>query len=113
MRINRPDRTGPHRSVYESNRKKILRLYDTCGICGKPVDKRLKPPHPLAPVIDHVIPVSKGGHPSDIANLQLAHATCNRQKSDKLFNNEQRGQKKEAIGNRNLPHSTDWIKYKG
>ena len=99
MRINRSDRTGPHRTVYESNRKKILWLHDTCGICGKPVDKRLKPPHPLAPVIDHVIPVSKGGHPSDIANLQLAHATCNRQKSDKLFNNEQRGQKKEIEEN--------------
>lgn len=113
MRIDRPDRTGSHRSVYESNRKKILKLQDTCGICGKPVDKKLKPPHPLAPVIDHIIPVSKGGHPSDIRNLQLAHATCNRQKSDKLFKDKTMTVKKEVVGNRNLPHSTDWIKYKG
>ncbi|WP_254280880.1 HNH endonuclease [Finegoldia magna] len=58
-------------------------------MCGKPVDKSLKAPNPLAPCIDHIIPVSKGGHPSDISNLQLAHWTCNRQKSDKLFKEKQ------------------------
>lgn len=107
----RPDKTGTHRTVYESNRKKILKMQSICGICGKPVNKKLKPPDPLAPVIDHIIPVAKGGHPSDIDNLQLAHSTCNRQKSDKLFKNIE---KKEeiVIGNRNLPQSIDWLSYK-
>ena len=41
----------------------------------------------MSPVIDHIIPVAKGGHPSDISNLQLAHWCCNRQKSDKLYKN--------------------------
>lgn len=57
----RPDRSGTHRTVYESNRKKILKTQSICGICGKPVDKSLKPPNPLAPVIDHIIPLNKGG----------------------------------------------------
>ena len=107
----RLDKTGTHRTVYESNRKKILKMQSICGICGKPVNKKLKPPDPLAPVIDHIIPVAKGGHPSDIDNLQLAHSTCNRQKSDKLFKNIE---KKEeiVIGNRNLPQSIDWLSYK-
>lgn len=107
---HRPDRTGTHRTVYDSNRKKILKMQELCGICGNPVDKKLKPPHPLAPVIDHIIPIAKGGHPSDIKNLQLAHATCNRQKSDKLFV-AQKEHKVETLGNRNLPLITDWYKY--
>ena len=112
MAMIRPDRTGTHRVVYESNRKKILKTQSVCGICGKPVDKKLKPPHPLAPVIDHIIPVSKGGHPSDIKNLQLAHSTCNRQKSDKLFASESLTQDKKILGNRNLPHIVDWTDFK-
>lgn len=109
----RPDRSGTHRTVYESNRKRILKTQSVCGICGKPVDKSLKPPNPLAPVIDHIIPINKGGHPSDIDNLQLAHATCNRQKSDKLFKYGSKNDKGVILGNRNLPHSIDWTKYKG
>lgn len=109
MKKFRPDRTGTHRTVYESNKKKILKLQDTCGICGKPVDKTLKPPHPLSPCIDHIIAVSKGGHPSDMENLQLAHMTCNRAKSDKLLAVPEA--KKVVVGNRNLPHSLDWMSY--
>ena len=71
----------------------------------------LKTPNLLAPCVDHIIPVSKGGHPSDINNLQLAHWQCNRQKSDKLFLNIEK-KKTIEIGNRNLPKSNDWINYK-
>lgn len=56
-----------------------------CRICGKPVDKKLKYPHPGSPTIDHIIPISRGGHPSDINNLQLAHMSCNRAKANKLM----------------------------
>jgi len=72
----------------------------------------LKAPDPLSPVVDHIIPINKGGHPSDIDNLQLAHWSCNRQKSDKLFNNKENKIKDtKVIGNRNLPQSLDWSKY--
>ena len=112
MKEHRADRSGPHRVAFEKNKKIILKTKNVCGICGRPVDKSLKYPHPLSPVIDHIIPVNKNGHPSDINNLQLAHWQCNRQKSDKLYA-EERATGSAVIGNRNLPQSCDWIKYKG
>ena len=108
-RVGRPDQSGVHRKQFEKNKKKIYATQDTCAICGKPVDFSLKYPHPLSPCIDHIIPVSKGGHPSDINNLQLAHWTCNRQKSDKLTGeSRQVDRAQEVISNRVLPHTFDW-----
>ena len=106
----RIDKQGAHRGAYERNRKILLKTQNTCGICGKPVDTQLKPPDPLSPVADHIIPVSKGGHPSSMDNLQLAHSTCNRQKSDKIFNTPQQ-QDAKVLGNRNLPWTVNWAKY--
>lgn len=106
----RADRQGPHRVAFNKNKNRLLKTQNTCGICGNPVDKQLKAPHPLSPVIDHIMPVSKGGHPSAIENLQLTHWTCNRQKSDKVFNNKKEEPK--VLGNRNLPQSLDWASYK-
>ncbi|WP_251421130.1 MULTISPECIES: HNH endonuclease [Lactococcus] len=105
----RADRTGAHRVGFDKNKKRLLKTQNTCGICGKPIDKKLKAPHPLSPVVDHVVPINKGGHPSSMENLQLAHWTCNRQKSDKLFNVKKEEPK--VIGNRNLPQSRDWASY--
>lgn len=108
----RPDKYGAHRAAYEKNKKRILSTQNICGICGRPVDMTLKVGDPLAPCIDHVIPVAKGGHPSDIDNLQLAHWTCNRQKSDKLFRNKEQ-KEPQVLGNRVLPQSRDWRAYRG
>lgn len=106
----RLDKQGGHRGAYERNKQIIFKTHNTCGICGQPVDFSIKTPDPMSAVIDHIIPVSRGGHPSDIENLQLAHWSCNRQKSDKLFiaGNEE----PKVLGNRNLPQSIDWISYK-
>lgn len=105
----RADKQGAHRVAFDKNRKRLLKTENVCGICGKPVNKHLKAPDPMSPVIDHRIPISKGGHPSAIENLQLAHWTCNRQKSDKLFNVKKEETK--VIGNRNLPQSLNWALY--
>ena len=107
----RADKRGAHRAAYERNKKRVFATQNTCGICGKPVDFSLKPPDPMAPCIDHIIPIAKGGHPSDINNLQLAHWTCNRQKSDKLFKNQEKKEHK-VLGNRVLPQSMDWRSYR-
>lgn len=104
----RPDHNGTQRAQFESNKKKIYAAQKLCGICGKPVDFKLKFPHPLSPCIDHIIPVSKGGHPSDIGNLQLAHMCCNRQKSDKLIAKQEFAPENELVSNRNLPQTFDW-----
>lgn len=108
MSGKRPDREGTHQAQFRSNKKRIMQTQTVCGICGKPVDKELKHPHPMSPCIDHIIPVSKGGHPSDISNLQLAHWTCNRQKSDKLVEMQKFEQEVELISNRVLPQAYDW-----
>ncbi len=112
MKRERPDKDGAHRGAFEKNKKKIYATQTVCGICGKPVDFSLKYPHPLAPCIDHIIPIARGGHPSDLDNLQLAHWTCNRQKSDKLVNKNIVRHEDEAVSNRMLPQSIDWTKYR-
>jgi len=57
-----------------------------CHLCGKSVPNHLRAPvfrageyEPLAPVVDHVIPLSKGG-PHTMDNCRLAHWTCNARK---------------------------------
>ena len=112
MTRNRPDKDGTHRGAFEKNKKKIYASQTTCGICGRPVDFTQKYPHPLSPCIDHIIPINRGGHPSDIDNLQLAHWTCNRQKSDKLAMRSA-PKELETLSNRILPQSTDWKAYRG
>ncbi len=104
----RPDHNGTQRAQFESNKRRIYATQTVCGICGKPVDFSIRFPHPLSPCIDHIIPVSKGGHPSDIQNMQLAHMCCNRFKSDKLTVKVQFAQQQGAVGNRNLPQTFDW-----
>lgn len=113
MAQKRTDRTTGNRAAFEKARQVILATQEVCGICGKPVDKiRYKYPHPLSPTVDHIIPVSKGGHPSDLANLQLAHRCCNRQKSDKLI--EKKGTAPtQVLSNRLLPLHCEWVAYKG
>lgn len=106
------DREGPHRKIFERNKKRIFATQRICAICGKPVDFEKKYPHPLSPCVDHIIPIAKGGHPSDMENLQLAHWTCNRQKSDKLVPKSVFAGKQEALSNRNLPQSRNWIDYR-
>ena len=109
----RSDRAPGNRGAYEKARAKILKTQTVCGICGKPVDFSLKYPHPLSPTVDHIVPISKGGHPSDINNLQLAHRCCNRQKSDKVGDLSRyiSGDDK-LVSNRELPQHEDWINFK-
>lgn len=106
-RIGRPDRTGPYRAQFEANKKIILASQSICAICGRPVDKSIKSPDPLSPSVDHIVPIVKGGHPSDINNLQLTHRACNRAKGTKLVPD----QPVEKVNmNRMLPHSRNWMR---
>ena len=99
--------------AFARNKKKILATQTVCGICGRPVDKSLRYPHPMSATVDHIIPIARGGHPSDLENLQLAHWTCNRQKSDKLVPYQEKKKKAETVSNRILPQSCDWRRYRG
>lgn len=102
----RADHIGPQRVVYERNRKKIIQANDICALCGRPVDKTLKAPDPMSATVDHIIPLNRSGHPSDINNLQLAHWICNRLKSDKVGTVPQIEVKKAQSSN--IYQSRDW-----
>lgn len=104
----RPDRAGAHRTQFLKNKKIIFQTQTVCGICGTPVDFTQGYPHPLSPCIDHRIPVAKGGHPSAMENLQLAHWICNRKKSDKLIEFQRFDDTPQVLSNRILPQSIDW-----
>lgn len=54
-----------------------------CGICFKPVDPALPWPHRFSKTLDHVIPLARGGT-HEYANVQLAHASCNARKNDRV-----------------------------
>ena len=115
---NRPDHDGAHRLAFDRAKRRIMISQSVCGICGQPVDKKLKYPDPMSPCIDHIIPIDRGGHPSDIENLQLAHWKCNRMKANKLIFPLQKpteGSQQVVVNNsnRNLPLTQDWSAYKG
>lgn len=54
-----------------------------CGVCTKPVDRALKWPDRQSPSLDHIVPLTRGGHHVR-ANVQLAHLVCNMRKGASL-----------------------------
>ena len=103
------EKYGTQYAQFVSSRKKIIASESICAICGQPVDKSLKFPHPLSASVDHIIPWDKGGDCS-IDNLQLTHLSCNRKKSDKIYPEKPRRDSKK-IGNQTLPLSADWATF--
>lgn len=62
---------------------------EPCGICGKPIDldapqwiveggKRKRAPWSLE--CDEIVPVSRGGSPTDPDNIRPAHRVCNQRR---------------------------------
>lgn len=116
MATRRADRVGAHRTAFEKNRLIILATQNVCGICGREIDPSFKYPHPLSATVDHIIPVAKGGHPSELSNLQAAHRCCNRWKSDRLVASRMKGVLQDEDENAekiiNLPQHYDWASYR-
>jgi 5-methylcytosine-specific restriction endonuclease McrA len=54
----------------------------TCQLCGRPVARAKAVPHPQAPTLDHIVPLSKGGDHTT-SNVQCAHFRCNSLKGDR------------------------------
>jgi 5-methylcytosine-specific restriction endonuclease McrA len=56
------------------------RIYErdgwNCQLCRKPVRRDAVVPHPLAPTLDHIVPLARGGT-HEPRNVQLAHFRCN------------------------------------
>ena len=54
-----------------------------CNICTDPVDRDLSWPDPMSPSLDHVLPLSLGGHHT-LENVALAHLSCNVRKGNRV-----------------------------
>lgn len=111
----RPDQSGPHRAVYERNKRRLLKTTTHCEICGGEINRNIKWPDPMSPVCDHIIAISKGGHPSSLDNMRIVHNFCNRAKGDKLYaetKSKDNATEPQGDPNRNLPWSMDWTKYR-
>jgi 5-methylcytosine-specific restriction endonuclease McrA len=54
-----------------------------CNICSEPVDRDLSWPDPMSPSLDHVLPLSLGGHHT-MENVALAHLSCNVRKGNRV-----------------------------
>ena len=105
MRASRPDKDGWAKSSFNKAKKIIYASQSVCGICGRVVNFDKKFPDPWSATLDHIIPISKGGDPASIENLQLAHLQCNRIKASKLV---QPQIKEKSVSNQDLPLSRDW-----
>lgn len=53
-----------------------------CHLCGKKTNPRKKAPHPKAPTVDHIVPVSVGGT-HEPANCRTACFLCNSKKGNR------------------------------
>lgn len=98
------------RALFRKNRGVLLKTSGVCMLCGQPIDRGVKFPHPLSGTVDHILPVAKGGR-STMDNLQVAHLICNRMKSDKITMDTYKEAHQEDLGNRNLPQYFDWFSY--
>lgn len=108
-KVRRADH-GEAKDAYQKAKKIIFASQSNCAICGRPVNFDKKFPDPWSATVDHIIPVSKGGAPASLENLQLAHLQCNRIKASKMIEPQLR---EKAVSNRDLPLSLDWSTFRG
>lgn len=77
-------RTQRSSAQRDRDRARIRRGRPACSICGEPIDYTLPYLDPGEFVVDHVVPLARGGR-DDLSNKAPAHRACNRAKSDKDF----------------------------
>lgn len=79
----RRERIKQQRTAHVYRQQIYKRDNYTCQLCNEPVNMTLNPQADMAPSLDHIIPLAKGGTHSP-GNVQLAHRLCNSYKSDQL-----------------------------
>lgn len=85
-RAKRQDRRVREKDAFVERvfrRKVFERDNYTCQLCGEPTSERWSRDDPLAPTVDHIQPLNKGGEHS-YANTQCAHLVCNSRKQDNV-----------------------------
>lgn len=59
-----------------ARRRAIRNAGGRCQHCGQPLDPSAPPRTPNATEVDHITPLSHGGHPYDLSNLRALHRRC-------------------------------------
>lgn len=59
-----------------------------CHICGMAIDYSLPAGDPMSFEVDEIVPVSKGGSPTDKRNVAPAHRICNQRRGNKDINHQ-------------------------
>lgn len=72
-------REGRSDALRKRHRAQIAKSRPACHICGKAIDFTLKYPDPMCFVVDHLVPIAKGGADT-IDNKKAAHHACNSKK---------------------------------
>ena len=75
---------GRSKAVRVRNRRRLAAQKASCHICGDTIDYELPYLDPGEFVVDHVIPLNRGGTDTP-DNTAAAHRACNRAKSDKPY----------------------------
>lgn len=80
--------TGRNTAIRDRHRKHLARgkppcAYTNCLYPDVPIDYDADHLDPLAYVVDHIVPLIRGGTDT-LDNKQPMHRACNRDKSDKL-----------------------------
>ncbi|WP_420886886.1 HNH endonuclease [Brachybacterium muris] len=93
--IRDADSRRDHKHRYRARRRGALitpvsprTIYErdgwTCRLCGRPIDRDADPQSPLAPSLDHIIPLANGGT-HEPSNVWTAHRQCNSERANRPF----------------------------
>lgn len=76
-------RTQRSTTTRDRHRAALRRGQPPCALCHQDIDYTLPHLDPGEFVVDHIIPLARGGA-NELANCQPAHRACNEAKGDKL-----------------------------
>lgn len=78
------ERSKRNSAIRNKHRARVARDKPACHICGKAIDYTLPNLDPWSFVLDHVVPLAKGGSDA-IENKKAAHRECNSKKRARLI----------------------------
>lgn len=76
-----PKHRTSHRAYRRLRQRTLAGDNLICHLCGQPIDKTYKSPHPLSATADHITPISKGGN--NLGTLLPAHRICNTKRGNR------------------------------
>ena len=78
------ERSKRNSAIRNKHRARVAKDKPACHICGKAIDYTLPTLDPWSFVLDHVIPLAKGGKDT-LDNKKAAHRECNSKKRARMI----------------------------